>query len=93
MQGQLGQHIGGVGLAVQGIVQPHSLGVGGSDLLGIAKQRPKLDIAEVVAVRAVDDEFFCIGGLLFGHRCALLTNQIKNYKCSSGVSVSKNHIQ
>lgn len=77
VQGQLGQHIGGVGLAVQGIVQPYGLGVGGSDLLGIAQQCSQLDIAEVVAVRAVDGEFLCIGGLLFGHRCALLTNQIK----------------
>lgn len=44
VQGQLGQHIGGVGLAVQGIVQPYGLGVGGSDLLGIAQQAPSLTL-------------------------------------------------
>ena len=85
VQGQLGQYVGGVGLAVQGIVQPYGLGVGSSNLLGIAQQCPQLDMAEVIAVRAVDGKFLCIGGLLFGHRCALLTNRIKNYKYSNGV--------
>ena len=72
VQGQLGQHIGGVGLAVQGIVQPYGLGVGGSNLLGIAQQRPQLDMAEVVAVRAVDGKFLGVGYELFGHKEALL---------------------
>jgi len=72
VQGQLGQHIGGVGLAVQGIVQPYGLGVGGSNLLGIAQQRPELDMAEVVAVRAVDGKFLGVGYELFGHKEALL---------------------
>ena len=72
VQGQLGQHIGGVGLAVQGIVQPYGLGVGGSNLLGIAQQRPELDMAEMVAVRAVDGKFLGVGYELFGHKEALL---------------------
>ena len=72
VQGQLGQHIGGVGLAVQGIVQPYGLGVGGSNLLGIAQQRPQFDMAEVVAVRAVDGKFLGVGYELFGHKEALL---------------------
>ena len=72
MQGQLGQHIGGVGLAVQGIVQPDGLGMGDSNLLGIAQQRPQLDMAEMVAIRAVDGKFLGVGYELFGHKEALL---------------------
>ena len=73
VQGELCQHVGGVGLAVEEIVQTDGLGVGGGNLLGIAQQSSELDVAQVVAVRAVDREFLGVGYLFFGHGCALLS--------------------
>ena len=72
VQCQLGQHIGGVGLAVQGVIQPDGLGMGRGNLLGIAQQGPELDMAEVVSVRAVDGKFLGVSYELFGHKEALL---------------------
>ena len=40
--------------------------MGGGNLLGIAQQSSELDVAQVVAVRAVDREFLGVGYLFSG---------------------------